>query len=262
MNAKELYDIWAPADSVWSAWVSPVPFVEAQWVGPKTPTGDPVPTLDQPDSLHQPPDISAWEAGIGDTALIVNLPALESITTGLALAGRGFRPIPIFKASGGEGAVINTIPTARALVEGADGLPRINLSSDAPPAFLIDSHRLSVFPAPGQFDNRWVVFPQDFPSGVFLRSKGIKQVVLIQRPESLERDLAEVLAFWKRAGLEIVASVPTASGQAAPFDVKPIGRWSLARTAFVATMIASFGLRRNSAGGFGSIVPDSSGGGG
>ena len=45
-------------------------------------------------------------------------------------------------------------------------------ATHAPPAFLLDSDRMKApAPDPGRFDNRWLVFPQDFPSAAFLRSR-------------------------------------------------------------------------------------------
>ena len=58
----------------------------------------------------------------------------------------------------------------------------------------------AVPPGPGTFDNRWVVFPQDFPSAAFLRSRGVAEVLLIQAGAQPQEDLAHVLLRWQQGG--------------------------------------------------------------
>ena len=86
---------------------------------------------------------------------------------------------------------------------------------EAPPAFLLDSRR---FPrgkaaSPGQFDNRWMVFPQDFPSGKLLLSRGLRRAVVV-REGPLMDDLAHVLRRWQEAGVRIEEKVATEPGGA------------------------------------------------
>src|SRR5258708_8885675 len=123
------------------------------------------------------------------------------------------------------------------LVSGTDTLRQLNLDPATPPAFLLDSRRMAVqAPAPGQFDNRWVVFPQDFPSAVFLRAQQIERVLLLHRsPTTADPDLTMVMKPWKQAGLQVLAknplttrlSVETAPPAPAPLDIPPPARLSI-----------------------------------
>jgi hypothetical protein len=129
------------------------------------------------------------------------------------------------------------------------------IRSDAPPVFLLDSTRLEGQAKPGMFDNRWAVFPQDFPSSTFLLAHGIKQVILVQAASLIDRDLGWVLGLWKRSGIDVLL---LRQGLAEPHTldtVRKINRFDFARAAFVAGLISNLDLHRNNAGGFGSIVP-------
>ena len=64
-------------------------------------------------------------------------------------------------------------------------------------------------PSPGKFDNRWVVFPQDFPSATFLRSRGVADVLLIHSGKSVQEDLAHVLLRWQQGGLRMMQASPS-----------------------------------------------------
>jgi hypothetical protein len=244
MDAEELYELWAPLDSIWSKWAKPGIFVCNSY-GPEIPV-----------NLSNLPDLYTWHSSLGDTAVIVNLPGVEAIKYGLALAQLGYRPVPLFNSIDGPGAVINVREIKATLKEGAENLCSTIIGMKAPPAFLIDSNRMSPHPRQGDFDNRWVVFPQDFPSGTFLQAHGIKRVILIQLSGSIDRDLGQVLAFWKRSGIEIL--LMNGQGEWTPRaadNLKPIRRMNFPRAAFGAILIVSLGLRRNNAGGFGSIIP-------
>jgi hypothetical protein len=110
-------------------------------------------------------------------------------------------------------------------------------------------------PSPGQFDNRWAVFPQDFPSATFLLSRGIQRVVLLQddqEPASLD-DLVHVLLRWQKAGIEVLRQGLSHGAAGTP---QPLAmRRPLSFRGIFYRALAASGLRRNSAGGFGSIVP-------
>src|SRR6185503_9996520 len=115
----------------------------------------------------------------------------------------------------------------------------IRLAPEAPPAFLIDADRMRGVPTPGRFDNRSVVLPQDFPSGTLLRSRGIHEVVLIQRGgTSVREDLAHVLARWQEAGVRLRVLDLQSGGEAEDLRVGPP---KLFRRAWYG-VIALFGL--------------------
>jgi len=109
------------------------------------------------------------------------------------------------------------------------------------------------------FDNRWMTFPQDFPSGSFLRNRGICTVVFVhdkfqtQPPE----DLAHVLLRWQEDGIAIQSK--SARFGEAPVSINVVRPFRFRAAWYRA--LAALGLRRNDAGGFGGYPPDASRGG-
>ena len=244
MTNEELFDIWAPADVVWSAWVKPVLF--AQQIMPRT-------GMSSPDEWRNVD--AAWAPEPHDNAaLVVDLPGRQSLLAGLALAARGYRPVPLYNACCSHSAVVPMEPILDLIARAAPYLAGLFLPDDAPPAFLLDADRLrgTATPRPGLFDNRWLVFPQDFPSANFLRSHAVESVLLVQaQPDQPQSDLAHVLLRWQQAGLplRVVTPVPGAAPQPLSVRRPRLFRWMWHRA------LASLGLRRNSAGGFGAVVP-------
>jgi hypothetical protein len=153
--------------------------------------------------------------------------------------------------------VIDVEPITRALIRGADRLRGLSLSPDAPPAFLLDARRSgSMVPKPGSYDNRWVVLPQDFPSGALLASRGFRHATLIRRGQlAIPPDLAHVLRRWQEHGIALrVLDLETGRFEDNVKVQKPSGfkhAWYAA--------IALLGLRRSNVGGFGSTIPEHAG---
>jgi hypothetical protein len=139
-------------------------------------------------------------------------------------------------------------------------LQRLELATDAPPAFLLDSRRQTevVAAEPGRFDNRWMTFPQDLPSCGFLISRGIRAALLVQheRIQPLD-DLAHVLLRWQEGSLALLSVDAGATARPQPLVVQRPRRF---RSMWYRVM-AILGLQRNAAGGFGSVIPESSGSG-
>ena len=250
MTKEELFDTWAPVTAAWSPWAKPVLFAQplaAESLAAAAP---------QP----APPADDRWLLpASGQRAVVVDLVGVESVRVGLALAERGHRPVPLFNTCPDPAAIIDVRPLVQALAAGGDVLRRTAPAPDAPPAFLLDAARMkpATPPAPGKFDNRWVVFPQDFPSATFLRTRGITEVVLIHDGGRPQEDLAHVLRRWQEAGLTILSQTPR-EDRAQPITVeKP--SW-FRRTWY--RVIAMSGLRRNNAGGFGAAIPVAAAGGG
>jgi hypothetical protein len=243
LTNEQCYEIWAPDDGLWSAWAKPVLFAEA----PPARPGDGSPTEAAPEPARLPD-------ARRDRAVVVDLPGAESVLTGIALARRGFRPVPLYNGNAAYG-LVSTVPAediAHHLFEGAEVLREQRLAPDAPPAFLLDANRERGKPVPGAFDNRWVVLPQDFPSATFLLAHGVREVLVLQR-SGLEpdTDLAHVLLRWQRAGVRL--SIAALADGSDPVDlvVRPP---SLFRHAWYGA-IALLGLRRSNIGGFGARVP-------
>jgi hypothetical protein len=248
MTPERCYAAWAPDDVVWARWAKPVLFTQLDRI--TGPDATAVPALDALENLP--------EAG-ADTAVVVDLPGEESMLAGLKLAIRGFRPVPLYNATWGPRPAVDVSVVARWLRAGAEFLRKAGLHPDAPPAFLLDANRAAGMVAPGAYDNRWVVLPQDFPSATFLLSRRIREVMLVQRTAAVPRqDLAHVLRRWREAGLRLSLVDIDAGRAPAPLDVP---RPSAFRAAWYG-LIALLGLRRSNVGGFGGMVPEHTGGSG
>ena len=247
MTNQDCFAIWAPEESVWSLWAKPVAFA-----GATMPLGG-EPPID-PSALQMPGMPESWT----ESAIVVDLPGEEAVGAGIALAERGYRPVPLFNGTHGPNAVIDVERITRALGLGAEALSLRPLPPDARPAFLIDARRTDAGGAidPGRYDNRWVVLPQDFPSAAFLGSKGIREAVILQRGGlAPAADLSHVLYRWQQAGIRLKV-IDVSNGQAN--DDARVKRPSKFRMAWYVA-IALMGLRRSNVGGFGSTVPEQTG---
>ncbi|MEH2378239.1 MAG: hypothetical protein V7K27_04930 [Nostoc sp.] len=250
MQPREFFAIWADKEVVWSRWAKPVVF--SQLTESRVAAVVPRNEFSMNTDCIPTPDRS--------TFVLVNLPGIESVELGVALAQRGYRPVPLYNCCEGVNAIIPMGAIIDSLVSATPILQQLQLPLLAPPAFLIDANRMrdTSKPSPGDFDNRWLVFPQDFPSAKFLLSQGIQRVVLLQRNNTPESDLAHVLLLWQQQGIQLLRQNPSLSGQPVPLSVsRP--RWF--RYFWYRALTLLF-LRRNSAGGFGSVIPDESSTGG
>jgi hypothetical protein len=254
MNCQTAYDLWAPQQSIWSAWAKPVLFAHLPRARVELP----------PLSV---PNVRWVPSPAARRAIVVDLPGAEAVVMGLALAARGYRPVPLFNACPPPSsvqltpqvAVIDVDSILTALVDGCDRLRQLRLPDNAPPVFLLDSLRqqptqpVSV----GLFDNRSVVFVTDFPSATFLAAQGIQQVILVrQHRQGLGRDLAYALRTWQKAGIALQLMALREQTQPQPLTLPRMG-WL---TGLWIRLRAWFGLRRNQSGGFGNFVPESSSG--
>jgi hypothetical protein len=258
MTGRELYEVWAPAQDEWSPWVKPVLFAE----------------IDEQTNQASAAD-TQYESGLRcrigtrrDTAIVVDLPGVQSLAAGFSLAREGYRPVPLYNTTSGcrqgvpsEKCVLTDVS---ALVTMLSVSPpeyvRNAIAGDNPPAFLLDSRRLrgQNKPAPGVYDNRWMVFPQDFPSARFLKSRGITRAIVIQETIFLAEDLVHVLLRWKEGGIPVYLQNAAEDLSLSPEEFRRPPRFRSA----IYRALALMGLRRNSAGGFGSVLPIPTQGGG
>jgi hypothetical protein len=272
MKPSELYKLWAPDDSIWSKWAKPVLFAD-EMIGCAEPERLAAsanvclsPVWDDRIGGPEPGPAALLSTNLapvadGGTAIILDLPGAEAVRQGMALSQQGYRPVPLFNGAAGPAALVNVTPIIIALAEAADALAGLQLPAGAPPVFLLDVLRSGggASARPGMFDNRWYAFPQDFPSANFLQSRGIGAVVLGQAGAVLpQNDLAHVLLRWQEAGLQILSWKLDDQAPPAPLQVQRPARFR----ALWYQALALAGLRRNSTGGFGGVVPEPSSGGG
>ncbi len=255
MKPAELYKLWAPDDSIWSNWAKPVLFADHAF--------DDLPLSSMTDwkSLN-----CAWApANDGNTAIVLDLAGADSVWYAMALAQRGFRPVPLFNGTAGPTMggfpLVDVLPIVKALHAATEDLMTFRWQPASAPVFLLDSNRFGggTIVSPGRYDNRWWVFPQDFPSANFLLSQNIRSVVLVQyNSADPRRDLAHILRRWQDAGIQIFSCGKDDQNQPVLLQVNKPANF---RNLWYRAMVLA-GLRRNSTGGFGAVVPEPSSSGG
>jgi hypothetical protein len=257
MTGKQLYEVWAPTESSWSPWVSPALFAQMEC---------------REDSAAIVPGRSEtrWyeERADPESAVIVDLPGADSFQLAMTLAALGYRPVPVINASPGPLPLLFTPPSQPLVVLDMSGLLAeicassrvlhdLRLGPGAPPAFILDSLRLKGNnPVRDDvFDNRWMIFPQDFPSARFLAEHKIKRVILVQVQQNQPQDdLSHVLLRWQQAGIEILAKSSGEKDAPARLSVPTPSQFKASWYRALAIM----GFRRSSVGGFGSFIPETS----
>jgi hypothetical protein len=205
-----------------------------------------------------------------NVAVVADLPGAESVWLGVALAERGYHPVPLFNAiplPGGQPvldplsrrnvAAVDVLPILGALRQGAERLVGLPGPPEAPPVFLLDANRQGDGRTllPDEFDNRSVCFTTDFPSANFLLAQGIQRVLLVQKAwANLPSDLAHVLRRWQEGGLALQIARADVAAQPERLEIaKPSWYGAMFQRALMA-----LGLRRASGGGFGAWIPESS----
>ena len=207
MTNKEIYKIWAPDKKRWVDWVRPVPFINIDDSSSRKEFID-----------YRIPSINYLKEVLNDTALIIDIPGIDSIKEGIALARLGYRPIPIFN---GTDPPIGTISTTNnqiikpLLIWGAFELKNIKLKNDAPPVFLLDQNRLNRYKINnGIFDNSWDIYDGDLPSPKYLLENGINKIIV--RSNFLAKDLRKILYKWQKNNIKIFFT----NGYEEPKEVK------------------------------------------
>ncbi len=86
MTNEEIFAAWSPENSLWATWAKPVLFAH----------------LDRacalPPSAETARDVVWSPATDQKFALVLDLPGEEGVWLGVALAGRGYRPMPLYNA--------------------------------------------------------------------------------------------------------------------------------------------------------------------
>lgn len=261
MNKLQIFSIWAPEESPWSRWAKPVLFAHMEAMVPPTVPAGAVPEMD------------GLPTAAERVALVIDLPGASGVELGLALADRGYRPVPLYNAvplprgelevdpvTGRPVAAVAVWPIVNALRAGAEWLAGARLPANVPPAFLLDARRQGggQVLVGDEFDNRSICFTTDFPSGVFLAAQGIQRVILVQESQlDPLADLAQTLRRWQDAGIRLQRLRLDAPAPMEDFIV-PRPRWF---GWMFQRVLAGLGLRRADGGGYGDWVQDSASGG-
>lgn len=234
----DTYRTWTDSPSPWARWSKPVVFTSLK-----------------PEHFSAPietelPDVSWAPRARGDTAVVLDLPARRSVRTGVALAQRGYQPVPLYNSCAGPGMLVDITPLLEEVAGLTSTLRNLRFLSGSPPCFMLDARRMegSAVVDVRRFDNRWSVLPQDMPSAQMLKEQGISKVILAS-DRVVREDLAHILRRYQEAGLTILQS--ESEGRLTEINVPKPRRF---RSLFYRISVLS-GLKRNSAGGFGSMVP-------
>ncbi|MCL2057499.1 MAG: hypothetical protein FWH01_00365 [Oscillospiraceae bacterium] len=194
MTGREVFKIWSPAGVKWVDWARPVPFVG----------------INDSYKINRAmnftiPIINYINNIKNDTAIVLDLPGYDSVKEGIALAALGYRPIPLYNGTCGQQgamALVDNHSIESALIWGALELEKFSLANNAPPAFLLDSNRMSRFKMDvSVFDNSWDVYHQDMPSAGYFLDNGIEQIIV--KGEKIQKDLLKVLYKHQNKGITI-----------------------------------------------------------
>jgi hypothetical protein len=141
VDRDAIFEAWAPRRGPWTPWAKPILFAHVEAVPVEILV--PRPTWMRRELLGAPDEAATYRSGahVGSTAVVVDLPGVESIAMGLALADLGFRPVPLFNALPSPAPVVPMRDVVRAIVSGASLLAGSQPPPHAPPAFLLDARR-------------------------------------------------------------------------------------------------------------------------
>lgn len=194
MTGKEAFCIFAPKGAKWVDWVRPVPFLFSQGEEKRY------------QSQNLPVPLGYYiEKEMEHTATIVDLPGVESVREGMALAHKGLRPIPIYNGTNGQTGSRTTVDNqciGNALCTCAEELKTLEISRDALPVFLLDSNRLHRYKMDVTlFDNSWDVYAQDLPTAEYFLKQGIQTILVVGKFPA--KDLKKILYEYQKKGLLI-----------------------------------------------------------
>jgi hypothetical protein len=223
VDRETVFEAWAPRGALWSAWVKPVLFAHVEAVS-TTEFAPSRPDWLRRDLLRVEPSEASYRTSASDRglAIVADLPGVEGIALGLALGDLGYRPVPLYTALPAPESTVPMYDLVRFLILGAEELGHKAISPTAPPAFLLDSRRDGRGARAGQFDNRSIVFPTDFPSLDRLRDAGVRTVLLIQSgSDTVRADLADTLAQWQKEGVPTFLLRADAPGPPSSVNLRP-----------------------------------------
>lgn len=256
-DPEELFAVWGPVPgSAWAPFHCVPLFASLERILPEG-VGPPPPEEPAPEppgharpGAPEPP----WRAA--DTWVVADLPGPFVAPVGVWLIGAGHQPVCTFDNWPHPLGVLQPERILAQLLFWAPVVaelrPRLGLGS--PPAWLCDRQRLGERRGrPGELDNRYFLDDSLLPGPGVLQQAGIRRVVYLT-PGAADPPLADVDPYFKRleqAGLEVrQSSLEDPTLGLAPLVAAPRAQ------------LRTEGYRRSSAGGFGTVVPQPSEGGG
>lgn len=261
-DTRRLWEVWGPLpDSPWLPYHCVTLFAALDHLnGALRPFLGPASGDDAARHLVEAGGLPGW-ARTRDTMLVLDLPATQLVVHAFHLAARaGFQPVCTFDNWPNERGVANPEAVLGGLLHYAAAMAaaRVRLAADSPPMWLCDAGRCrSGRPAPGRYDNRYIIEDRLLPGPQMLAKTGIRRTLLVSAeapPVVAAWDMHPYLKELERQGIEALA-VSTTSGEAfhspRPLAAEPGKSWNTLAN----------NVMRTSAGGFGGFVPQPSSGG-
>jgi hypothetical protein len=247
-DGRACFEQWA-GEHEWSDWTKPTLFAGVFGAADARDgrSGDSL--LEEGRALlmrHADSDLTPRGADGSRNCVVVDVQGAGAIAVGAVLAERGFAPIVLCNGvTPSVPANVDNAPIVRALAALGPGLV---IERNPSPAFLLDSRRLDGSAKPGRYDNRWITFPQDFPSAARLQAARVKRCIVLAEPDRIADDLAHVLRRWQDAGIEILSA---GGKELARLEIRtpPWYRQVFYRS------LALAGMKPNAFGGFGAMIP-------
>jgi hypothetical protein len=261
-TGERLYDVWGPhPDSRW------VPFhciplfaaldrVAAREVGPPPPFAVERMTAEVP--AHVWPDSPSPPWLTPDTWTMIDLPGPVAVEAAAWLVtAAGCQPVCTFNNWPHPKGLLRPEHILAALLRWASAVAevRARLTPASPPLWIGDSQRLALPPGrPGDFDNRYFLEDALLPGADLLRSAGIARIVYVtlEPADAPVIDLDGYFIDLVAAGLPVFV-VDLRDPLVAP------AAWTPRR---MPRTLSTDRFQRSAAGGFGSVVPQPSSGGG
>jgi len=216
MYHKQAFQVWTPARA-W-AWTRFAKAAQFQNEAAFAPSEENRAYAGRLIATDLPFDLQAYD--YANTIVIIDLPAVESISYGLKLYQQtGLQPIPMFNAvtgthTGGRHDVVATGDITAALAAGTYVLATGTAAESPFASFLFDYNRdNSLEYGADVYDNRWNVTPNDLPDAAYLTDSGVKKVLYLTNGTP-HNDIAEILSAYQRSGInvQVYQSLPSAGG--------------------------------------------------
>jgi hypothetical protein len=191
------------------------------------------------------------------TWTILDLPGRAAVKAGVWMVRSGCQPVCTFDNWPHPQGVLKPEEILAELIRWATTVAelRSSLGPASPPLWICDSERLGRrVGRPREFDNRYYMDDSVLPGPTLLSRSGIRRVVYVNSGEREVpiRDLDMYFADLLKAGIEVLhEDLANPERGATPFAMPRTPR-----------RFVRIGYRRSSAGGFGTVVPDPSEGGG